>query len=83
MRTRLSVRIPVETTPGELAAVASVVAALAGGRWEHLAQSFTRLQGARAVVAPAMAELLENLALELRTASQERAALAEDLMADA
>jgi hypothetical protein len=71
MRATLSVAIPVETTANQLAAVASLLEAIGGARWEHLERSFGRMRGVGAVIAPPMAEVLEGLSRQLRREAAE------------
>jgi hypothetical protein len=73
MRTRLSVRIPAETEPSQLRAVASLASVIASGRWGYLAESFGRMDGAGVRISPSMAALLDDLSDGLRSAAEERA----------
>jgi hypothetical protein len=72
MRTRIGVAIS-DATPELLAAVASVLAAIGAGRWDHLARSFTRMEASRAEIAAPMAAIPEGLGQQLREAARERA----------
>jgi hypothetical protein len=83
MRGRVAVSIPEGTTAHQLAAVASVLAAIGAGRWEHLARSFTRMDAGRAVIAPSMAAILDGLSEQLRQAGEERAELGAELIQEA
>jgi ubiquinone biosynthesis protein UbiJ len=75
VRSTVTVGIRLETSAQQLNAVASLLEAIGDERWEHLARAFGRMDAARAVVAPPMAAMLEQLAHQLRQAGQERAAL--------
>jgi hypothetical protein len=72
VRTRLSVRVPAETSPQQLLAVASLVVTIGAGSWPDLARSFRRMADVGAEIAPEMRDLLTDLGAQLRTVARER-----------
>ena len=72
MRASITVAVPLESTSGQLRALASLLATIERARWESLARTFDKMDRDRAQLPEALETMLGRLAGQLRLAARQR-----------
>lgn len=72
MRASVTIAVPVETTAGQLRALASLLATIERARWESLVRTFDKMDRDRAELPEPLETMLGHLAGQLRLAARER-----------
>jgi hypothetical protein len=75
VRATVSVVIPLDTTAGQLRALASLLATVGAARWEKASVAFDKLDRNAAQLPEALETMLGQLADQLRIAGRERETL--------
>ena len=75
MRASVTVGFPLETTAGQLRALASLLRAVERQQWQQLADTFAKMADRRAELDDQLQAMLQQLASQLRTEAYDREGL--------